>query len=86
MKAQALIELKGCTVAFGGSVALAEIDLGLHRGERLALVGSNGSGKTTLLRLLHGQLRRGEQVSGRRGRRAARSARPWSFNARSTCA
>ncbi len=39
---------------FGKLIALQDIDLTLHRGERLVLVGANGSGKTTLLRLLHG--------------------------------
>ena len=51
---QPLIGLRRATVRFGSTVALQTIDLTLHRGERLALVGSNGSGKTTLLRLLHG--------------------------------
>lgn len=49
-----LIGVKGATVRFGEVVALRGVDLTLHRGERLILVGSNGSGKTTLLRALHG--------------------------------
>jgi tungstate transport system ATP-binding protein len=51
-----LVSLHGAGVRFGGTTALAGIDLTLRRGERLALIGSNGSGKTTLLRLLHGLL------------------------------
>jgi tungstate transport system ATP-binding protein len=54
----ALIELQGCAVRFGETLALAPLSMQLQRGERVALVGSNGSGKTTLLRLLHGQLQR----------------------------
>jgi tungstate transport system ATP-binding protein len=60
-----LVELQGCAVRFGDTLALAPLDLRLQRGERVALVGSNGSGKTTLLRLLHGQLQR-HLVQGRR--------------------
>jgi tungstate transport system ATP-binding protein len=41
-------------VHFGEVPALQGVDLALHRGDRLVLVGANGSGKTTLLRLLHG--------------------------------
>ena len=51
---EALITLQQAGVAFGTVQALQPLDLCLHRGERLALVGANGSGKTTLLRLLHG--------------------------------
>jgi tungstate transport system ATP-binding protein len=54
---QALVTLQGAGVAFGNTAALQGIDLTLHRGDRLALVGANGSGKTTLLRLLHGLVR-----------------------------
>lgn len=49
-----LVSLHGASVRFGGVTALRDVNLTLHRGERLVLVGANGSGKTTLLRLLHG--------------------------------
>ena len=51
-----LLTLTDARVAFGAVVALQGVDLTLHRGERIALVGANGSGKTTLLRHLHGLL------------------------------
>ena len=49
-----LVTLQDAGVRFGPLQVLSGINLVLHRGERLALVGANGSGKTTLLRLLHG--------------------------------
>lgn len=52
-----LLSLARATVRFNDVVALRDVDLTLHRGERLMLVGANGSGKTTLLRLLHGLVR-----------------------------
>jgi tungstate transport system ATP-binding protein len=51
---QPLITLQGAGVHFGPVQALSGVDLRLHRGESLMLVGANGSGKTTLLRALHG--------------------------------
>jgi tungstate transport system ATP-binding protein len=51
---QALVTLSRVSVRLGHIQALHGIDLSLHRGERLVLVGANGSGKTTLLRLLQG--------------------------------
>ncbi len=40
-----------------GRLVLNSIDLQVHRGETVALVGANGAGKTTLLRLLAGLTR-----------------------------
>ena len=48
------IELRGITKRFGPVVANDGIDLGLKRGEILALLGENGSGKTTLMNMLAG--------------------------------
>ncbi len=51
-----LLALRQAGVCFGAQVALSDITLQVHRGDRIALVGANGSGKTTLLRLLNGLL------------------------------
>ncbi len=53
--AETIAELAGAVVDVG-SFQLGPVDLGLHRGDRLAIVGANGSGKTTLIRALVGDL------------------------------
>jgi tungstate transport system ATP-binding protein len=73
---EVLIRLESAGVSFGGVLALQGVDLQLHRGDRIALLGANGSGKTTLLRLLHGLIadhhgRRELPARGADGRPAA---------------
>ena len=49
-----VLELKGITKQFPGVLANDHIDLKLHKGEILALLGENGAGKTTLMNILYG--------------------------------
>lgn len=51
---QCIIEVEGLWTRFGEAVIHRDIDLCVHRGEVLALVGGSGSGKTTLLRQILG--------------------------------
>ena len=44
------------TRRYGSGLALAELDLELHRGEVLGLLGPNGAGKSTTLQMLTGNL------------------------------
>ena len=45
---QPVLQCQGLTMAFGGNIAVNQIDLRLMQGEIIGLIGANGSGKTTL--------------------------------------
>ncbi len=49
-----LLKVEKVTKRFPGVVALRDIDLELHEGEVLALIGENGAGKSTLMKILAG--------------------------------
>lgn len=49
-----LAEARGVGVRFGTRAVLEDVDLAVHAGEIVAVIGPNGSGKTTLLRVLLG--------------------------------
>ncbi|MBD2097565.1 phosphonate ABC transporter ATP-binding protein [Trichocoleus sp. FACHB-591] len=51
-----ILELKQVSQWFGSFPALAEINLQIQAGERVALVGPSGAGKSTLISLLNGTL------------------------------
>jgi ABC-type sugar transport system ATPase subunit len=49
-----VLEVRGVTKSFGALSVLRGIDLTLHQGEVLGLVGDNGAGKSTLVKILCG--------------------------------
>src|SRR6202000_458563 len=49
-----VLSLRGISKNFGAVSALTGIDLDVHAGEVVALVGDNGAGKSTLVKILSG--------------------------------
>lgn len=61
-----LLRLRGVRRTFGGFPAVDGVDLDVHPGQVMGLIGSNGAGKSTLLHLIFGRLAadEGEVVFG----------------------
>ena len=78
--AEPLLSVRGLRAGYGDFQALFGIDLDLHAGEVLALIGANGAGKSTLLKAITGLVSckrdmvrlRGEAIGGERPDRIAR--------------
>jgi len=51
---KAELEIKGLHLAFGGVIAVKDVDLSVHTGELMAIIGPNGAGKTSLLNCVTG--------------------------------
>ena len=56
----ALLAARSLTKVYGSTTVLNEVDLTLHEGQVLALVGENGAGKSTLVKILSGVVPFGE--------------------------
>ena len=54
--AQRLLELEGVSIHFGALKAVADVDLQVATGERVAILGPNGAGKTTLFNAITGMV------------------------------
>ncbi len=67
-----LLEVRGLTKAFGGLVAVGDVDFTVNKGEILGLIGPNGAGKTTLYNSVTGLFKptsgkvvyKGEDITG----------------------
>ena len=49
-----ILEIKNCSMHFGGLKAVDKLNLFLEKGELVGLIGPNGAGKTTLFNLITG--------------------------------
>ncbi len=56
-------DIRGMCVRLGAKEILSDVDLHLHCGELVALVGLNGAGKSTLLRAILGEIPHSGRVS-----------------------
>ncbi len=52
-----LLGLSGVTCGYGSEAVLVDVDLAIHAGEFVGIVGPSGAGKTTALRVIAGSLR-----------------------------
>jgi simple sugar transport system ATP-binding protein len=52
--APTVLSMRGLSMTFGATRALVEVDLDLHEGEVLGIIGTNGAGKSTLIKVISG--------------------------------
>ncbi|NLV66564.1 MAG: ATP-binding cassette domain-containing protein [Spirochaetes bacterium] len=50
----ALLSFQDVSLSFGGPNLLNSINMQIHEGEKISLLGRNGAGKSTMMRLIHG--------------------------------
>lgn len=62
MSAAPAVHVRGLSKAYGGRIAVDEVDLDVHAGEIVGLLGANGAGKTTTAECIQG-LRRPDSGS-----------------------
>src|SRR5215831_13840624 len=77
MATEPAIRVRGLHKTYGDAVAVAELDLDVHRGECFALLGPNGAGKTSTVEILEGYRPRTAGEVGVLGTDPAHPTREW---------
>src|SRR5688572_33246645 len=75
----AVIELEDVRLSFAGKEVLCGVNLHVHEGERLVVLGESGGGKSTILRIILGMLRATSGSVKFRGREMTHLRR-WKLN------
>ena len=73
---QPLLAIRGVKTYYGNIIALKGVDLDVHEGEIVTLIGANGAGKSTLMMTIFG--------TPRCSRRRASTGNNWQTRARSS--
>ena len=68
MSATAILEARGLSKSFGAVTAAKDINITVHEGEIVGVIGSNGAGKTTFINMVTGYLKPGSGTITFRGR------------------
>jgi simple sugar transport system ATP-binding protein len=53
-RARSVLAVRKLSMTFGPTRALVEVDLDIHQGEVLGIIGTNGAGKSTLIKVISG--------------------------------
>ncbi|MEY4416429.1 MAG: ABC-type transporter, ATPase component: family [Pseudomonadota bacterium] len=88
-----VLRSEGLTMKFGGLTALDGLDLSIHRGDVLGLLGPNGSGKTTFFNVVTGIYRPsagrltfdGQDITGRSAQAVCRAGITRTFQRSRLC-
>lgn len=64
MPGEPIIEMSKVFVSKGEAILLRNVDLAIHRGERVVILGPNGSGKSSLIKTMMGERRHDTSVPG----------------------
>lgn len=57
LSSEKIVEFKDVSLGYGSRIVLSGVNLSIHKGQLVALIGGSGSGKSTILRGVTGQIR-----------------------------